>query len=76
MALHGVNMPLMVTGMESVWFNVLKRLGYEKEEINRFIAGPGFLAWWYMNNLEGWGGPNPDSWYQQQEKLMHISKIN
>ncbi len=71
MALHGVNMPLMVTGMESVWFNVLKRLGYEKEEINRFIAGPGFLAWWYMNNLEGWGGPNPDSWYQQQEKLMH-----
>ncbi|MDE6452121.1 MAG: alpha-N-acetylglucosaminidase, partial [Odoribacter sp.] len=71
MALHGVNMPLMVTGMESVWFNVLKRLGYEREEIDRFIAGPAFLAWWYMNNLEGWGGPNPDSWYRQQEKLAH-----
>lgn len=71
MALHGVNMPLSVTGMEVVWYNVLKQLGYHKEEINRFIAGPGFLAWWYMNNLEGWGGPNPDSWYKQQEGLQH-----
>lgn len=23
-----------------------------------------------MNNLEGWGGPNPDSWYSQQEELQ------
>ena len=23
-----------------------------------------------MNNLEGWGGPNPDSWYVQQEVLQ------
>ena len=23
-----------------------------------------------MNNLEGWGGPNPDSWYRQQEVLQ------
>ena len=23
-----------------------------------------------MNNLEGWGGPNPDSWYTQQEALQ------
>ena len=29
-----------------------------------------FLAWWEMNNLEGWGGPNPDTWYTQQEKLQ------
>lgn len=71
MALHGVNLPLSITGMEVVWYNVLKQLGYEKEEINRFIAGSGFLAWWYMNNLEGWGGPNLDSWYEQQVVLQH-----
>lgn len=71
MALHGVNMPLALTGMETVWYNVLKQLGYSKEEINNFIAGSGFLAWWHMNNLEGWGGPNPDSWYEQQVKLQH-----
>ena len=70
MALHGVNMPLAVTGEECVWRNMLLKLGYTKEQIGRFIAGPAFLAWWEMNNLEGWGGPLPDSWYRQQEELQ------
>lgn len=70
MALHGINLPLAVVGQECVWKNMLEKLGYTKEEINKFIAGPAFLAWWAMNNLEGWGGPNPDSWYTQQETLQ------
>lgn len=70
MALHGINLPLAVVGQECVWKNMLEKLGYTKEEINKFIAGPAFLAWWAMNNLEGWGGPNPDSWYTQQEVLQ------
>mgnify|MGYP000643643308 FL=1 len=70
MALHGINLPLAVVGQECVWKNMLEKLGYTKEEINKFIAGPAFLAWWAMNNLEGWGGPNPDSWYTQQEALQ------
>lgn len=70
MALHGINLPLAIVGTDGVWYNVLKKLGYTKEEINEFIAGPGFQAWWLMNNLEGWGGPNPDSWYKQQILLQ------
>lgn len=70
MALHGINLPLAVVGQECVWFNMLKKLGYSKDEINKFISGPAFFAWWAMNNLEGWGGPNPDSWYTQQEALQ------
>lgn len=70
MALHGINMPLSIVGMGSVWRNVLFRLGYSKEEINEFIAGPAFQAWWLMNNLEGWGGPNTENWYDNQEKLQ------
>ena len=70
MALHGINLPLAAVGEECVWKNMLTKLGYTKEEINKFIAGPAFLAWWAMNNLEGWGGPNPDSWYTQQEALQ------
>lgn len=70
MALHGINLPLAVVGQECVWKNMLEKLGYTKEEINKFIAGPAFLAWWAMNNLEGWGGPNPDNWYTQQEALQ------
>lgn len=70
MALHGINMPLALTGAETIWYNVLDKLGYSKKEINEFISGSGFFAWWLMNNLEGWGGPNPDSWYQQQMTLQ------
>lgn len=70
MALHGINMPLAVVGEECVWRNMLLKLGYSKEEIVRFIAGPAFLAWWAMNNLEGWGGPLPESWYTQHERLQ------
>lgn len=70
MAMHGINMPLSITGVEVVWYNLLKRLGYTTDEINEFISGPAFMAWWQMNNLEGWGGPNPDSWYRRQEALQ------
>ena len=70
MALHGINLPLAAVGQECVWRNMLLKLGYTSEEVNKFIAGPAFLAWWAMNNLEGWGGPNPDSWYEQQEELQ------
>ncbi len=69
MALHGVNMPLALTGTATVWRNTLRTLGYEQQQIDRFIAGPAFQAWFLMNNLEGWGGPNPDSYYQKQEAL-------
>lgn len=70
MALHGINLPLAMVGTDVVWKNVLEELGYTREEINAFIAGPDFQAWWLMNNLEGWGGPNPDSWYERQEELQ------
>ena len=70
MALHGINMPLAAVGTECVWRNMLLKLGYPEEEVGKFIAGPAFLAWWEMNNLEGWGGPLPLSWYKQQEALQ------
>ena len=70
MALHGVNLPLAIVGEECVWRNMLLKLGYTEEEVGKFIAGPAFLAWWEMNNLEGWGGPLPLSWYARQEKLQ------
>lgn len=69
MALHGINMPLAVVGTSTVWRNTMLRLGYTADEINRFVAGPAHQAWWLMNNLEGWGGPNPDSYYTNQAAL-------
>ena len=70
MALHGINMPLQIVGLEFVWKTLLSEYyGYTSEEYNAFIAGPCFMAWFGMGNLEGWGGPNPEWWYHRQLTL-------
>lgn len=70
MALHGINMPLQIVGLDVVWKKLLTEYyDYTFEEANEFIAGPCFQAWWGMNNLEQWGGPNPEWWYERQEVL-------
>lgn len=70
MALHGINMPLAITATDAVWRNTLLRLGYSEKEADDFVAGPAFQAWWLMNNLEGWGGPNSDKWYADRIQLQ------
>ena len=61
MALNGVNLMLVANGHEAVWQNVLRRTGYTEKEITDFITGPAYNAWWLMGNIEGWGGPMPQS---------------
>jgi alpha-N-acetylglucosaminidase len=56
MALHGVNLMLATIGTEAVWQQTLERFGFSTKEIEAFIPGPAFNAWWLMGNLEGWGG--------------------
>lgn len=64
MALHGINMPLQIVGLEEVWRMFLtmedaqgnRKYGYDDTAAKAFVAGPAFTAWWGMNNLEGWGG--------------------
>ena len=70
MALHGVDLPLAAVGDECVWRNFLLRLGYSPEEAVSIIAGPVYLAWFEMNNIEGWGGPLPEGWFPHQEALQ------
>ena len=93
MALHGINMPLQLVGMEEVWRKFLtmedvngnRKYGYKDEEAKAFVAGPAFIAWWAMNNLEGWGGTasgtksggtwegaggvQDEAWYVRQKNL-------
>lgn len=56
MALHGINMPLQLVGLEEVWRTFLIKCGYSPSDAKAFVAGPAFIAWWAMNNLQGWGG--------------------
>ena len=78
MALHGINLCLDIVGTDVVWKNVLEQLGYTRPEIDAIIAGPAFQAWWLMNNMEGWGGPNSDAWYAQREALQKkiVARMN
>lgn len=70
MALRGINMPLQIIGLEEVWRKFLMEdYGYTKDEVNAYVAGPCYMAWFGMNNLQGWGGPNPDWWYERQAQL-------
>jgi len=69
MALNGVNLILAPVGMEAVWQNTLKKVGYTDEETRAFIPGPAFDAWWLMGNLEGWGGPVSQTLINQQVRL-------
>ena len=70
MALHGVNMPLQIVGLEVVWRNFLmQKCNYSEAAAESFIAGPSFTPWWAMNNLEGWGGTTNDAWFARQENL-------
>lgn len=84
MALHGINMPLQIVGLEEVWRKFLtmeqdgiRKYNYSDNDAKAFVAGPAFTAWWGMNNLEGWGGTGnngwggvqDDAWYTRQTTL-------
>jgi alpha-N-acetylglucosaminidase len=69
MALHGINMPLAVTGQESVWRAVGRDLGLSDAEIGRFLVGPAYLPFGWMGCIDGWGGPLPQSWIDRHRAL-------
>lgn len=70
MALNGINMPLAVTGQNSVWQRVYRSLGFSDEELEGFFSGPAYFNWFWMGNLDGWGGPLPQSFFRKHEELQ------
>jgi alpha-N-acetylglucosaminidase len=70
MALHGINMPLAITGQEYVWYQVYKDMGFSDEDMKAFFSGPAYFGWFYMGNLDAWGGPLPMSWINSHKDLQ------
>ena len=70
MALNGINLPLAITGQESVWYQVWTELGLTDEEVRSYFTGPAHLPWHRMLNIDRWGGPLPKSWLEGQEALQ------
>ena len=70
MALNGVNLPLAFTGLEYVTKKLFIELGFTEEEIKNWIAGPAFMAWYRMGNINKWGGPLPNEWIDYEHDLQ------
>nr|WP_321412735.1 alpha-N-acetylglucosaminidase [uncultured Carboxylicivirga sp.] len=70
MALHGINMPLAITGEEYIWDQVYRSYGFTDEDLDPFFSGPAYFSWFWMGNLDGWGGPLPQSWKESHRDLQ------
>lgn len=75
LALNGVNVVLDMTGEEEVWRRFLGSLGYTHQEIKDFIAGPAYYAWFYMQNMSGFGGPVHDNWFETRTELARKNHL-
>lgn len=70
MALHGINMPLALTGQDKIWQTVFKSYGVPQSSLDKFFSGPAFQPWHWMGNLNGHMGPAPQSWLDGQAELQ------
>ncbi|PZR29281.1 MAG: alpha-N-acetylglucosaminidase [Citrobacter freundii] len=70
MALHGINIPLALTGQNMIWRRVYHKLGFSDKDLKGFFSGPAYFNWFWMGNLDGWGGPLPIAWMESHEKLQ------
>jgi len=70
MALHGINMPLAITGEEYTWYKVYHDMGFSDVDLANFFCGPAYFGWFWMGNLDGWGGPLPMHWMEMQKDLQ------
>jgi len=74
MALHGINMPLAITGEEYTWYLLYKEMGFSDDDLKGFFTGPAYFSWFWMGNIDGWGGPLPVEWmkshFELQKKIL------
>ena len=70
MALHGINMPLSMTGQNAVWDRVYRKLGFNDADMDAFFTGPAYFMWFWAGNIDAWCGPLPASWKEDHEALQ------
>ncbi|TPX13640.1 uncharacterized protein E0L32_005843 [Thyridium curvatum] len=71
MALRGINLPLAWVGVEKIFIDVFREVGFNDAEISSFLSGPAFQAWNRFGNIQGsWGGDVPFDWIEDQFKMQ------
>lgn len=69
MAMNGVNLLLDIVGQEEVIRRLLLKYGYNNSEITDYLTGPAYFAWFYMQNMTGFGGPLTEVWFEERVEL-------
>lgn len=70
MTLNGINLPLALTGEESIWNRVYQKMGFTKPQLDSFFCGPSYFSWFWMGNLDAWAGPLSKNWMDSHEALQ------
>jgi alpha-N-acetylglucosaminidase len=70
LALNGINMPLAPMGQEVIWQRVYKKHGIEKDDLRNFFVGPAYNAFGRMGCIDGFAGPLPQSWIDNENRLQ------
>jgi len=70
MAMNGINMPLAPMGQEIIWQRVYKKYGVNEDELKDFFVGPAYNAFGRMGCIDGFGGPLPQSWIDNENILQ------
>lgn len=70
LAMHGINMPMALTGQNIVWDKVYRELGFSRKELEDFFTGPAYFIWFWMGNMDGWGGPLSRHFMRKQARLQ------
>lgn len=70
MALNGINMPLAIIGQNIIWYQVFKSMGFSDVQLSEYFTGPAYTSWFWMNNIDKWGGPLPRSWLEKMGTLQ------
>lgn len=74
LALNGYNAILDITGQEEVWRRFLGGLGYNDEEVQDWLVGPGYFGWMYMANMKNLNGPIPRNWLARSTELARSNQ--
>lgn len=70
MALHGVNLPTAMEGQEAAWQLLWKEYGLTESELEAHFAGPAFLPWQRMGNINSLEGPLPQDWITKKKEVQ------
>jgi len=70
MAMHGINLPTAMEGQEAAWQELWKEYGLTDSQLEAHFAGPAYLPWQRMGNINSLEGPLPKEWFTKKQELQ------